>query len=89
MTTETVPVPKVETASDVLVNVQGLKMYFPVTAGLIFPLRGETLEPGSSRGVSNAFASPTARIEDLFRRCSRISSSDLRTARRRSSSGVW
>jgi oligopeptide transport system ATP-binding protein len=26
----------VETASDILVNVQGLKMYFPVTAGLIF-----------------------------------------------------
>ena len=36
MTTETVPVPNVETASDVLINVQGLKMYFPVTAGLIF-----------------------------------------------------
>jgi oligopeptide transport system ATP-binding protein len=27
---------KVETASDVLINVQGLKQYFPITAGLIF-----------------------------------------------------
>ena len=27
------------------------------------PLRGEALEPGSSRGVSNVFASPEARIE--------------------------
>lgn len=33
------------------------------TDGLLFPLRGETLEPGSSRGVSNVFASPDARIE--------------------------
>ena len=33
------------------------------TDGLQFPLRGETLEPGSSRGVSNVFASPEARID--------------------------
>lgn len=33
-----------------------------VTDGLVYPLRGETLEPGSSRGVSNAFAEPQARI---------------------------
>jgi len=34
-----------------------------VTAeGLVYPLRGEPLEPGSGRGVSNAFAAPTARI---------------------------
>jgi thiamine pyrophosphokinase len=33
------------------------------TEGLLYPLRGETLEPGSSRGVSNVFASPEARIE--------------------------
>jgi thiamine pyrophosphokinase len=26
------------------------------TAGLVYPLRGETLEPGSSRGISNIFA---------------------------------
>jgi thiamine pyrophosphokinase len=32
------------------------------TEGLRFPLRGETLEPGSSRGVSNVFASGEARI---------------------------
>ncbi len=36
MTTETAPMRDVETASDILVNVQNLKMYFPVTAGLIF-----------------------------------------------------
>ncbi|HEY7802792.1 MAG TPA: dipeptide ABC transporter ATP-binding protein [Dehalococcoidia bacterium] len=35
MTTETAPMHEVETASDILVNVQNLKMYFPVTAGLI------------------------------------------------------
>jgi len=36
MTTETTDLDSVQTASDVLVNVQNLKMYFPVTAGLIF-----------------------------------------------------
>ena len=35
MTTETRDMGKVETASDILVNVQGLKMYFPITAGLL------------------------------------------------------
>ena len=33
-----------------------------VTEGLVYPLRGETLEPGSSRGVSNVFAAREARI---------------------------
>jgi thiamine pyrophosphokinase len=33
-----------------------------VTHGLVYPLRSETLEPGSSRGVSNVFAAPEARI---------------------------
>jgi thiamine pyrophosphokinase len=33
-----------------------------VTEGLAYPLRGETLVPGSSRGVSNEFAAPQARI---------------------------
>jgi thiamine pyrophosphokinase len=33
------------------------------TAGLVYPLRGETIEPGSTRGVSNAFAAPHARVE--------------------------
>ena len=33
-----------------------------VTDGLVYPLRSETLEPGSSRGVSNVFAAPQARI---------------------------
>lgn len=33
-----------------------------VTEGLAYPLRGETLEPGSSRGLSNVFAEPEARI---------------------------
>jgi thiamine pyrophosphokinase len=32
------------------------------TEGLAYPLRGETLEAGSSRGVSNVFAAGTARI---------------------------
>jgi thiamine pyrophosphokinase len=32
------------------------------TEGLVYPLRGETLAPGSSRGLSNAFASEAARI---------------------------
>jgi oligopeptide transport system ATP-binding protein len=36
MTTETAPMQDVQSASDILVNVQNLKMYFPVTAGLIF-----------------------------------------------------
>jgi thiamine pyrophosphokinase len=33
-----------------------------VTDGLVYALRRETLEPGSSRGVSNVFAAPEARI---------------------------
>jgi thiamine pyrophosphokinase len=33
-----------------------------VTEGLAYPLRGETLAPGSSRGVSNVFAAPEARL---------------------------
>ena len=32
------------------------------TEGLEYPLAGETLEPGSSRGVSNVFAAPEARV---------------------------
>jgi len=32
------------------------------TEGLAYPLRGERLEPGSSRGVSNLFVSHTARV---------------------------
>jgi thiamine pyrophosphokinase len=32
------------------------------TEGLAYPLRGETLEPGTSRGVSNVFESETARV---------------------------
>jgi len=32
------------------------------TEGLVYPLRGETLEAGSSRGVSNVFASAKATI---------------------------
>jgi len=33
-----------------------------LTEGLVYPLRGETLEPGSSRGTSNAFASAEATV---------------------------
>lgn len=33
-----------------------------VTEGLVYPLRGEALAPGSSRGLSNVFASPEARV---------------------------
>jgi thiamine pyrophosphokinase len=33
-----------------------------VTAGLVYPLRGETLSPGSSRGLSNVFAESEVRI---------------------------
>jgi len=33
-----------------------------VTDGLMYPLCGERLEPGSSRGVSNLFVAPRARI---------------------------
>jgi oligopeptide transport system ATP-binding protein len=36
MTTDVKDTGSVQTASDLLVNVQGLKMYFPVSAGLIF-----------------------------------------------------
>lgn len=32
------------------------------TEGLEYPLEGETLEPGSSRGVSNVFAGESARV---------------------------
>jgi thiamine pyrophosphokinase len=32
------------------------------TEGLVFPLADETLEPGSTRGVSNVFAADTARV---------------------------
>src|SRR5439155_11197936 len=33
-----------------------------VTEGLVYPLRGELLAPGSSRGLSNVFAAPAARV---------------------------
>jgi thiamine pyrophosphokinase len=33
-----------------------------VTEGLEYPLRGETLEPGSSRGISNVFTGGEARV---------------------------
>jgi thiamine pyrophosphokinase len=32
------------------------------TDGLLYPLRGETLEPGSTRGVSNVFAEHEVRV---------------------------
>ncbi len=32
------------------------------TEGLVYPLRGETLEAGSTRGVSNVFAEPASRV---------------------------
>lgn len=32
------------------------------TEGLVYPLRGETLDAGTSRGTSNAFAEPEARV---------------------------
>lgn len=32
------------------------------TEGLAYPLRGETLDPGSSRGISNVFESEVARV---------------------------
>ena len=33
-----------------------------VTDGLVYPLRGETLQPGSTRGLSNVFAATPARV---------------------------
>jgi thiamine pyrophosphokinase len=33
------------------------------TEGLAYPLRAETLDPGSSRGVSNVFAAPEATVK--------------------------
>ena len=33
-----------------------------VTSGLVYPLDGETLEPGSSRGTSNIFAAAEAQV---------------------------
>ncbi len=33
-----------------------------VTEGLVYPLHRETLEPGTSRGLSNVFAAPETRI---------------------------
>jgi thiamine pyrophosphokinase len=33
-----------------------------VTEGLVYPLRGETLHPGSSRGISNVFAESSASV---------------------------
>ena len=35
---------------------------FVRTDGLAYPLAGESLEPGSSRGVSNVFVSEMARV---------------------------
>ena len=42
-----------------------------VTDGLVYPLHGETLEPGSSRGVSNVFAATEARVAPDERRPAR------------------
>ena len=39
-----------------------------VTEGLVYALEGETLEPGSSRGISNAFAATEARVAATERR---------------------
>ena len=33
-----------------------------VTEGLVYPMRGEALAPGSSRGLSNVFADREARV---------------------------
>ena len=33
-----------------------------VTEGLVYPLRGEVLEPGSSRGISNVFTGSEERV---------------------------
>ena len=33
-----------------------------ITEGLVYPLRGETLEPGSTHGVSNIFSAPDALV---------------------------
>ena len=33
-----------------------------MTEGLVYPLAGETLEPGTSRGMSNEFAATKARV---------------------------
>ena len=41
------------------------------TEGLAYPLRGETLEPGSSRGVSNVFAAEARSRHGRARRPSR------------------
>ena len=38
------------------------------TEGLVYPLRGETLEAGTSRGVSNVFEADTAHISVETRR---------------------
>ena len=39
------------------------------TEGLAYPLRGETLEPGSSRGVSNVFESERRRASRSTTAC--------------------
>jgi thiamine pyrophosphokinase len=40
----------------------GGRAYGVATEGLAYPLRGETLEPGSSRGISNVFVRETATV---------------------------